>query len=686
MCGICGVWGGEGRQAVDAMVRALYHRGPDDLGILEDGSVTLGMTRLAIIDTTSGGHQPMHTPDRQISVVYNGELYNFRNERRLLEAKGYTFNSTSDTEVALRMYEHYGDDFLLRMRGMFALAIYDKRKGPGHERLVLARDQMGIKPLLYSRIGNQLIFASEIKAILASGLVDAKIDPIALRMLLTYGSVYQPRTILRGVRMLPPAHRLVMENGQERVERYWSLGTDRRNGLRSQPFEEHVEEVAAVLEESVRLQMISDVPLGAFLSGGVDSSILVALMARQVSGKRVKTFSVGFEAEGKDIDESDNAQRMARFIGTDHSRVVVRGEEVRDRITHIAFGLDQPTVDGVNSYFVSLAARQAVTVAISGTGGDELFAGYPWFAQMAFDDSLRRGQQPWKTFARAAIAPAVHLPLLDALPPGRLKNRLEQLRLTTDFRTRYAGTYQVFGKVGAAGVLAPHLRAEAQAGRSAYYDFGDTDELPLGSPIERVTGVCLRGYTTNQLLRDIDAASMAHSLEVRVPYLDPVVADTALSLPDRSKLGSVLNSWSDENRSYREAGTKRVLLDVAKPLLPEGYDQNPKRGFGMPFDSWLRGPLLEVMQDTLSEDQVRRRGLLEPAAVVAVRDEFLEGRASWTRTWLLMMLELWSREVLDRAPKSLSRAVDDAFEIKPEGYVRAAHVHDSPTRVMTPAR
>jgi asparagine synthase (glutamine-hydrolysing) len=396
----------------------MHHRGPDDSGQFSDGQVSLGMTRLAILDPSSGGHQPMMTHDERIVVVYNGELYNFRSEKALLEKQGHTFSSSSDTEVVLRMYEHYGDDFVKRMRGMFALAIYDRRRGPGRERLLLARDQMGIKPLVYAHVDGRLVFASEIKALLASGLVTAEIDPVSLRLLLTYGSVYQPRTIIRGVQMLLPAHRLVIENGRERIERYWSLGLDRDASLRTRSYEEQVERVAAALEESVRLQMISDVPLGAFLSGGVDSALLAALMARQKGVGRLKTFSVGFEGEAEDIDETDDAERTARHIGTEHSRIVVRGADVRERICHIARGLDQPTVDGVNSYFVSLAARQAVTVAISGTGGDELFAGYHWFALMALDEAERRDTPAWKALARAAVAPAVRLRWFDSLPEG----------------------------------------------------------------------------------------------------------------------------------------------------------------------------------------------------------------------------------------------------------------------------
>ncbi|HZI47580.1 MAG TPA: asparagine synthase (glutamine-hydrolyzing), partial [Pyrinomonadaceae bacterium] len=317
MCGICGVWGKEDRGAVNRMVAAMHHRGPDDCGVFSDSRASLGMTRLAIIDPTSGGHQPMTTPANDITVIYNGELYNFHTEKALLEKQGFEFSSTSDTEVVLRMYEHYGDDFVKRMRGMFALAIYDRRRGPGRERLLLARDQMGVKPLLYAQVDGRLIFASEIKALLASGLITPEIDPVSLRFLLTYGSVYQPRTIIRGVQMLLPAHRLVIENGRERIERYWSLGLDRDSSLRNRPYEEQVQEVAAVLEESVRLQMVSDVPLGAFLSGGVDSALLVALMARQKGIGRLKTFSVGFEDEGEDIDETDDAELTARHIGTE---------------------------------------------------------------------------------------------------------------------------------------------------------------------------------------------------------------------------------------------------------------------------------------------------------------------------------------------------------------------------------
>ena len=659
MCGICGVWGGEGPNRsigeVRAMMRALNHRGPDDSGVLEESNVVLGMTRLAIIDVSGGGHQPMLSPDGEIAIAYNGELYNFREERSLLEKLGYSFRSTSDTEVVLRMYEHYGDDFLLRMRGMFALAIHDKRSGPGRERLLLARDQLGIKPLLYATVPGRFVFASEIKALLASGLIAPDVDPIGLRLLLTHGAIVQPRTILRDVKMLLPGHRLIVKPGLEaRVERYWSLGLNRRKDLRARPYDDQVEAVRSALEESVRLQMVSDVPLGAFLSGGVDSSLLVAMMAKQASDHRVKTFSVGFEAEGENIDETDHAESTARFLGTDHSRVVVRGENVRDLIHQIAFDLDQPTVDGVNSYFVSMAARRGVTVAISGTGGDELFAGYPWFEQMVFEES-RRQAAPLKSAAKSVLNSVVRQPLLDSLVPMRGGYRFGHWRDGVGFLARYYAANSMFEAPWTARLLAHDLRSEAQAGRSPHYDLSAIDELHHGSVLERVTGICLRGYTTNQLLRDIDAASMSHSLEVRVPFLDPVVADLALSLPDSAKMGDSPRSSAESPRSYRDAGTKRILVDVAKDLLPPGFDTRVKKGFSMPFNSWLKGPLREVLLDTLSEQSVAKRGLLEGPAVAVVRDQFLSGVVEWPQPWLLMMIELWAREVLNSSPEALTR-------------------------------
>lgn len=647
MCGICGIWGKPDPHALGRMVEAMRHRGPDDEGIFQGDMMSLGMTRLSVIDLSPLAHQPMSNPEKTIWIVYNGEMYNFKSERQDLEKKGHTFSSQSDTEVALHLYEEYGDDFLLRMRGMFALAIYDRRRGPGRERLLLARDHVGIKPLLFARAGGRLLFASELKALLASRLVQSAIDPEALRQVLAYGSIQQPRTMLRGVNMLLPAHRLVVEKGRERNERYWSLGVDRRRGLRSLPYEVLVDEVASAVQESVRLHLVSDVPVGAFLSSGVDSSLLVGIMAR-IAGNRVKTFSVGFDGEEAVLNETEDAERTARFCGAEHTHVIVRGEEVRDRITDIAKSLDQPSVNGVNIYLVSAAARQAVTVAISGTGGDELFAGYPWFTVMQRyqKEALER---PLKARIQAEAGRIAAHPLLDPLLTGIWGSYLDRARSSWGFTARYAGIYKVFGPMGAAKLLSPEIKAAVRAGWAPLHDYYIQDELPEGEAVERVTALCLRGYTSNQLLRDIDVMSMAHSLEVRVPLLDVPLIELSLSLPPSVKLEKGGGVGDPFQATYRSTGSKRVLIDsgLKKGFLRDGIDLQPKKGFTMPFYGWLRGPLREVMEDTLSDQAVRQRGLFSTTQVGKVRKDFLAGKTEWYFSWLLMITELWCREVLD---------------------------------------
>ena len=324
----------------------------------------------------------------------------------------------------------------------------------------------------------------------------------------------------------------------------------------------------------------------------------------------------------------------------------MRGTDVRDQIRHITASLDQPSVDGVNSYFVSRTARRAVTVAISGTGSDELFAGYYWFTDMMREEQWRRSP------ALNAMAAVARYPALDPLILMRGGRNLLRARNCAGFTTRYATKFTNFDALDAAQLIAPDLRRTAQAGRSPHYDLESIDELSHGSTLERITGLCLRGYMNNQLLRDLDAVSMAHSLEVRVPFLDPQVADAALSLSENAKIGNGKVITNSGQKSYLEAGTKRILMDVARPLLPEGFDRVPKRGFVMPFNAWLRGPLRDVLEETLGDHSVRRRGLLEVKKVSEIRRRFTDqptrGQLDWMRPWLLMMIELWCREVLQQ--------------------------------------
>ncbi|MEQ9332748.1 asparagine synthase (glutamine-hydrolyzing) [Thalassobaculum sp.] len=606
MCGICGIVGGSSDgNAIDRMVAAMHHRGPDDRGTYRRGRLALGMTRLAIQDLSPGGHQPMASPEGDVWIVYNGEMYNAPEERRQLEALGYRFRSSSDTEVILTMYRHYGPACLPRIRGIFALAFVDLREDPDDPTVFLARDPLGVKPLLFARgADGSFVFASEMKAILASGAIAPTIEPRALRCLLEHGSVFQPDTMIRGVSMVRPAHCVTIRGGTSRVERYWRLGVDRHPELRSADYREQVEVMADTLRETVKAQLIGDVPIAALLSGGVDSATLTALMAAEI-GSKVRTFSVGFGQELAIFDETDVAARFADHLGTDHTRIEVGHEMIRAELDRIVDSIDQPSIDGVNTYFVSKAAAEHVKVAISGTGGDDLFIGYPWHAQM-----------------------------LQQADGG-------------DFLTDYAEAagrfHQTFSVRDVEMIMAPTLLA--RSGRDVRADYQALDELSDFDTVDRITALTLRGYTNNQLLRDIDAMSMAHSLEVRVPYLDTHVIDLALSLPIDAKLAHGIPD-APMRESYRASGIKRILIDVAMPLLPPGFDQVPKRGFGLPFEHWLNGPLLDIVKSVLQPERVARTGVLNAQSMARLQAILADGKViSGWRLWLLMICQLWAERM-----------------------------------------
>jgi asparagine synthase (glutamine-hydrolysing) len=620
MCGILGIVGSKAPGRGLAMLDALRRRGPDDSGLVNLEGATLGMTRLAITDPGPTGHQPMAGPDGDVHIVYNGEIYNYREHRARLAQGGWTFRSESDTEVLLALYYRYADECVRHLRGMFAFAIHDRRGGPGRERVLLARDHFGIKPLLYADSPTGFVFASELKAILASGLVRSEVDPAALFDLLARGSVMQPRTILKGVHALLPAHRMVIEQGTRRIERYWSLGTDRIPGLRRGTIEEAERRVEAALVESMALQQAADVPVGAFLSGGVDSSLLVAMMARRNSG-RLKTYSMGFAEEGRTIDETDDALAVARFLGTEHTRLEVTGRDVAGHLDRLGAALDQPSVDGVNAYFISMAAGRDLKVAVSGTGSDELFAGYPWFKAMQDSDPERTGLRRF-------------LGMFGGKSPPKT------------FLDTYASTYQIHGAAGAWALLHRDVRESLGRPPDIVAGLSSTDELSETSTLDRVTGLCLNGYTRNQLLRDIDAMSMAHSLEVRVPFLDPDVADVALSLPPAARLSPPRADAPPG--SYRATGAKHVILRLAARWLPPNFDLRAKRGFGLPMDAWLNGDLKDVCDEALSPSCVAGRGWLDERAVSATLTSFRTGQLHWSLPWVLLSLELWGRQVLDR--------------------------------------
>jgi asparagine synthase (glutamine-hydrolysing) len=633
MCGIAGSFQAADRQAVQAMIDAMRHRGPNDTGIYSDETAVLAQARLAVIDTTSGGHQPMFSEDGLITIVYNGEVYNFQSERQLLEERGYTFHSSSDTEVVLKLYQEFGEEFLARLRGIFAIAIYDRRAG--RDSLLLARDQFGIKPLLYALTDGGLIFASELKGILASGRVERRVDSQALQQLLSLGSVYQPDTLVAGVKSLPAAHLLRIDRNGIVIRRYWSYALDRVAGLRTLPYADQLDRFAQLMRDSVRRQMIADVPVGAFLSGGVDSSLIVALMAKEAGG-HVKTFSVGFETGANAPDESHEAAEIAHLLQTDHTRVEITATDMVDHLRQFVCGLDQPSVDGLNSYFVSHATAQHVTVSLSGTGGDELFLGYPWFA------SVERTVEQTLDGSHTRLSR-----LISRLPMGRaLAKKMAPASIDpTLFHEIFGRQYHCFGPDMAHDLIAPLMRQSTMS-RSLAEEIGQCDELPQGNWLDRSSVMCLNGYTRNQLLRDIDACSMAHSLEVRVPFLDVDVADFAFSLPAGSKL-AISEQTFDPHASYADSGVKKIVCDLARRYLPQTFFENrSKRGFALPYADWLKGPLSEILHDCLSRQSVIKAGLFDPDAVERVLNDFHEGRRPWSHPWLLMVTELWRRDVL----------------------------------------
>lgn len=603
MCGISGILSesltqGHLSDVLNRITNAMNHRGPDNRAIYIENGCGLGHTRLAVIDPSEVGKQPM-TRDG-VTLVYNGELYNFQEKRKLLQADGYKFIGQSDAEVLLVLYLRYGESCVQHLQGMYAFAIWDSRK----KKLFCARDPLGIKPFLYAQTNEGFIFASELKALLASGFVKREINRDSLRTILERGSVSQPDSILKEVKWLLPGHTLKFQIGREPILNcFRSLRTGVVD-LTGAEWPTILDYGKKLLSDVVNRQMIADVPLGAFLSGGIDSSLLVALMLRE--HRDLRTFSVGFEhgLETAATDETQDAEEVARYLGTDHTQIIIQQKEIADNLRAIAKDLDHPTVDGVNTWFISKAASQYVTVAISGTGGDELFAGYPWFSSMQSFNS-----RPWI-------------------------NRMIGYFQGENFINTFNTQYYIFDQLTASR-LCPGTTANSNRYDPLYY--ADT--------LSRVSGLVLSGYTRDQLLADIDTVSMSHGLEVRVPLLDENLLDFALSLPEIAKIAP--RDLLAPQGSYAASGVKRLLVEIGSPLLPNGFKYRSKRGFTLPFDSWLRGILSPMLQEILSVNVISQRGFFEPNEVQSVLSSFVSGQVHWTRPWLLMMTELWAQEVLD---------------------------------------
>jgi asparagine synthase (glutamine-hydrolysing) len=603
------------RGLVHQMCEVIRHRGPDDEGIWVTDGVALGMRRLSIIDLSTG-QQPIHNEDRTVWVVFNGEIYNFKELRRDLEAAGHVFYTSTDTEVIVHAYEQWGTGAIPRLRGMFGLAIWDVRS----RSLIVARDRIGIKPMHYAIARGRLYFGSEIKSLLQAPDVPRDLDLDAIDHYLSF--LYTPRdgSIFASVRKLPPGHFLIWKNGAVAIERYWQLpATETYRGSEA----DAVHELRAVLTDAVRSHLVSDVPLGAFLSGGVDSSLVVGLMS-EASPARVKTFSIGFNEPA--FDELEHARRVAQHFGTDHHEMVVEPDAVGilDRlISHF----DEPFADSsaIPTWYVSEMARRHVTVVLSGDGGDELFGGYdrylPHPRVVAFDRFSPRGVR-----RVAAIAAA-------RLPHGiRGKNFLRHVG--RDERGRYLDAIRFFGADEKPALLTMDARRrmhEVDAEHRLARHFERYSELPWASQMMRFD---TETYLPEDVLTKVDRMSMAHSIESRVPLLDNDVVAFASTLPASLKI--------KQNRR------KHVLKEVAATLLPAEILNRRKQGFGVPLGVWFRGNLRELFSDTLLSPASLQRGYFQPGFVRQIVNEHLSGKRDHTlRLWQLVVFEKWHQQYAD---------------------------------------
>lgn len=588
------------------MNTAQQHRGPDDHGVAScTGKVVLGNTRLAIIDTSSAGHQPMKDPQTGNWITYNGETYNFKDLRRELDDEPWFSNT--DTEVVLRAYRKWGIAAFHKLRGMFALAIWDDRK----HTLLLARDPLGIKPLYYYAERQQFIFASELRALLATGLISRKLSQKGVDSYLANGSVQAPLTIVNGIKQLLPGHCLQVKandagNVEVRDVEFAIPNSEQFDGTR----DDAVARLRSELEASVRLHLVSDVPLGVFLSGGMDSSALVALMSR-ASDRRPKTFSIVFDETA--YTEAHFSRTVAERFNTDHSEIRLSEDRLLEILPAALAALDQPTMDGINTFIVSRAVKNAgITVALSGLGGDELFAGYPSFRR-----ALRFGSM--SLTAKRALSAASSVGKF-ALNGSVQRHKFWQL-VTSQGEPE--DVYRISRQLFSTDAVTRMTARDA----SDHSSNGHRHDQDMVNAISRLE---LGGYMTNTLLRDTDAMSMAHSLEVRVPFVDVEVVDFVLSLPGEWKMNG-------------SAGPKPLLADAISDLLPREFMNRPKMGFTLPFAKWMQGRLRSEISAVLDDERRLSVAALNSEVVRNVWRRFLKKprAVGWSRPWAIYVLVKW---------------------------------------------
>ena len=625
MCGINGVFHYRGGVAdlalIERQASLMRHRGPDDHGLWSDGDVAFGHRRLSIVDLSPGGHQPMANEDGSVWVTYNGELYDWPDVRPGLEARGHRFRGHSDTEAVLHFYEDHDLDLFRSLRGMFAFGLFDRAR----RRLVLGRDRFGVKPLFYHDDGRRIAFASELKALMLDPSVPREVDEQSVADYLTFQYVPGPRTIWRGVRKLPPAHALIADAHGVRLQRYWAMPTEEDPGL---PVGELRERLRALLAESVRIRLLSDVPLGAFLSGGIDSSAVVAMMAR-ASSEPIKTFTIGFEEE--DFSELEHARAVARHLGTDHHELIVRPRAL-ELLPRLVWHMDEPLADAsmIPSFYVAEMARRNVTVALSGDGGDETHGGYETYRWARRYQSMDVLPRP----LREAMALPARLLAADH-PLGR-----KLARLPMPIVDRHLHVESYFQPREMKDVLAPEMRSRLRhydpsaAMRGIHWAASRSSELSGLLHLDAQT------YMIDDVLVKVDRCSMMNSLEVREPMLDHKMLEFVARIPLQYKVRGDVGKW--------------LLRESVSDLLPPGILARGKQGFGVPLEHWFGNGFSTLAKEVLFDARPRWRGWFDPRGVERlVHDQELRDERRTRQIWALMCLEVWFQTYVDRPREAL---------------------------------
>ncbi len=649
MCGICGeinIKGFVEPQIIKKMCWVLAHRGPDDEGMVffKNGKpleiksnfdqtigekhfeVGLGHRRLSIIDLTEAAHQPMGNEDRSIWIVYNGEIYNFQELRKELEEKGHIFKSRSDTEVILHGYEQWDIDCLKYLRGMFAFAIWDNKK----QRLFMARDRLGKKPLVYLIKNGGLIFASEIKALLQNPLIEKKINPSALHYYLTYQYVPSPDTIFEGIKKLPPAHYLIYEPEDKlKIERYWKIYFN-SNPQKKIDINQLKEQIQMKLEESVKLRLISDVPLGAFLSGGIDSSLVVGLMAR-LSAQPIKTFSIGFEE--KDFDELNYARLVSNHFSTEHHEFIVKPDAI-EILPKLAWHYNEPFADSsaIPTYYVAKMTKDYVKVVLTGDAGDENFAGYPRYLRSLWVDYFCKIPE--------RIRKGLFPPLLRAISTfgwrektlNRLANFIESL--SSEKVRNYGEQIKIFNTHEKEILYSPEFKESIREKDSLDYLINKAKESETEDLINQLMYLDIQTYLPEDLLVKMDIATMANSLEARVPFLDHLFMEFVATIPSELKL--------------KKRVTKHILKQAFSDFLPPEILHRNKMGFGVPVTRWFREHLKDYIYEVLLDQRTLNRGYFQREGIERLLNEHLSMQYDHSaKIWALLFLETWFRVYMD---------------------------------------